>query len=162
MDSQAATIIEFSSGFDEAGIEYWLIGGWAVDCHVGHVTRPHGDIDFVIWVADHERVIALMIRAGFVPKRPPLAYERDGVEVELTPINRLDDGVIVTPGYEEWPWYEGSFDDDVGSLHGQPVRIASVDGLLAVKVGWEQHFDEPPRPHDIADIDLLRHLQSGN
>ena len=36
-------------------IDYWLFGGWAVDFHVGQVTRSHDDLDLAVLVACEER-----------------------------------------------------------------------------------------------------------
>ena len=42
---QLSDIAEFARLFEDAALDYWLFGGWAVDFHVGEVTRAHGDID---------------------------------------------------------------------------------------------------------------------
>ena len=160
--AQAAAIVECALRFDAAGIEYWLFGGWAVDYHAGRVTRPHDDVDFVIWVHDHDTVIEMLHAADFEPLRPPLAFIRNGVEFEITLIDRAPTGAIVTPGFESWPWDPGTFRDDVLALHGHPVRVVSIAGLLAVKTEWELHFGEPPRPRDLADAQTLRALLANN
>lgn len=161
-DAQAAAIVEWARRFDAAKIEYWLFGGWAVDYHAGRVTRSHDDIDFVIWVRDHETVIEMLSATDFEPLRPPLAFICGDVEFEITLIDRAPDGAIVTPGFEEWPWDTGTFRDDVRTLDGYPVRVVSIAGLLAVKTGWQLHFGEPPRPQDLADTQILRELLAEN
>ncbi len=161
-DAQAAAIVEWARRFDAAVIEYWLFGGWAVDYHARQVTRSHSDVDFVIWIQDHETVVDMLCAAGFEPLRPPLAFTRNGVEFEITLIDTAPDGAIVTPGFEDWAWDAGTFGDDVQALNGYPVRLVSVSGLLAVKTGWETHLGEPPRPWDRADAQILRHLQAND
>lgn len=161
-DAQAAAIVEWARRFDAAGVEYWLFGGWAVDYHAGQVTRPHDDIDFVIWSRDHEAVIEMLHAVDFSPLRPPLAYVRNGVELEITLIERAQDGAIVTPGFEDWPWDAGTFGDDFRTLNGYAVRVVSVAGLVAVKTGWEAHFGEAPRPQDLADAQTLQRLQASD
>lgn len=153
-------VVEWAGRFEAAKIEYWLFGGWAVDYHVGRVTRDHSDVDFVIWARDHEAVTAMLNDAGYAAVRPPLAWERDGATIELTLIEATEEGLIVTPGFEDWPWDPGTFEADMRSLHGSPVRVVSVAGLLAVKQGWQDHFDEAPRPQDLADIQALSGLPS--
>ena len=32
----------------DAGIAYWLYGGWAVDFYAGEATRPHDDVDLAL------------------------------------------------------------------------------------------------------------------
>ena len=159
-DEQATAIVEWARRFEEAGIAYWLFGGWAVDYHAGQVTRPHDDVDFVICGRDHEAVIEMLGVSGFKPLRPPLAYVRDSVEFEITLIDRASDGAIVTPGFEDWPWDAFTFGTDVRALDEYPVRVVSIAGLLAVKTGWESHFGETPRPQDLADTHILRGLLS--
>ena len=35
----------------------WAIaGGWAIDLFLGHVTRPHADVDIAVWRDEHERL----------------------------------------------------------------------------------------------------------
>lgn len=48
------------------------------------------------------------------------------------------------------------------ALNGFPVRVVSVTGLRAEKTGWEAHIGEPPRPQDLADAQILRHLLANN
>ena len=44
----------------EAGIAYWLFGGWAVDFYAGRITRPHVDVDIAVWLDDVPRIAALL------------------------------------------------------------------------------------------------------
>ena len=41
-----------SDALDGAGLEHWFFGGWAVDLWVGRLTRPHEDIDVLVWRRD--------------------------------------------------------------------------------------------------------------
>ena len=151
-DAQAAAIVEWARRYDAAGIEYWLLGGWAVDHHAGHVTRPHDDIDFVIWFQDHETVMEMLSAADFGPMRAPLAFIRNGVEFEITLIERAPDGAIVTPGFEDWPW--------------GPQRLPGSGGVRRRAPGCQErgeaHFGEPPRPQDLADAQILQRLQASD
>jgi hypothetical protein len=54
---QLAALAQLTRGLQAHGVEYWLFGGWAVDFHVGHVTRAHADLDIAIWQADVARVL---------------------------------------------------------------------------------------------------------
>ena len=54
MDANVAQLLSIAAigdALESAGLDYWLFGGWAVDFHVGRVTRPHGDIDLAVSVA---------------------------------------------------------------------------------------------------------------
>lgn len=51
--------------FEGHGIDYWLLGGWAVDFHAGSVTRPHDDLDVAVWLEDLDQVAALLAANGW-------------------------------------------------------------------------------------------------
>jgi hypothetical protein len=36
-------------------IRFWLRGGWALDFHLGRLTRDHADIDVVTWAPHRVR-----------------------------------------------------------------------------------------------------------
>lgn len=84
------------------GFDYWLFGGWAVDFHVGSITRSHDDIDVAVWLDDHERIARLLEPEGW--KHAPEAdedggtgYERDAVRLELTFVVRGGEGDVYVP-----------------------------------------------------------------
>src|SRR5688500_797194 len=41
---------------EAAEVDHWFFGGWAVDLWVGRLTRPHDDIDVLVWRRDAIRV----------------------------------------------------------------------------------------------------------
>ena len=57
---QLAALAEIGELLDEAGLDYWLFGGWAVDFHLGAVTREHDDVDFAVWLHDAEAIASLL------------------------------------------------------------------------------------------------------
>ena len=86
----------------DAGIAYWLFGGWAVDFHAGAVTRPHDDVDIAVWLEDVPRIAELLTDAGWIHAPEPdedggTGFEQVDVRLELTYLVRRDDGSIVTP-----------------------------------------------------------------
>jgi hypothetical protein len=60
-----SAIARLDKAFKRARIDYWLFGGWAVDFHVGHVTREHGDIDIAVWQSDLAAVDGLLAADGW-------------------------------------------------------------------------------------------------
>ena len=63
---QLAAIGRLHQEFTERAVPYWLFGGWAVDFHVGRVTRRHDDIDpRGCRTADSDRVDALLLQLGW-------------------------------------------------------------------------------------------------
>src|SRR5215210_5696290 len=88
-EDQLAALGQTHELFTRNGIDYWLFGGWAVDFHAGSITRPHDDIDFAIWLDDHDRIVRLLEGEGwkhapYVDEDGGTGYERDGVRLELT------------------------------------------------------------------------------
>ncbi|MFG3696741.1 nucleotidyltransferase domain-containing protein [Micromonospora sp. NPDC047620] len=79
-------IAELAGLASTAGVEVWLRGGWAMDFHLGEVTRPHVDVDWYCWRADAERLAGLLRAHGWRPDpRMPVHLQldlvRDDVEV---------------------------------------------------------------------------------
>jgi Aminoglycoside-2''-adenylyltransferase len=127
------------------GIEYWLFGGWAVDFHVGKVTRSHDDLDLAIWSHDGERVrVLLTALAGATHrKRTTACMELDNVRVEVA---FLDHG--------EWP--PNSFEHDVGKVAWVRARVVSLSSLKADKSMLRD--DESVAAKDRADSVTLGQL----
>lgn len=146
---------------EDLGIDFWLAGGWAVDFRVGRITRRHSDVDLVVYHSDRKRTHRGLTAEGFVVLNEDdpdaeMIYRRGDLKVDVTFIRRRDDGTTVTPGWELWPWPADSFPEDTAYLSGVPSRIVSVDTLLASKTDWELNTGEPPRPEDLADIEILQ------
>ena len=84
-----------------AGLEHWFFGGWAVDLWVGRPTRPHDDIDVLVWRRDEAPVHQTLQGAGWVPTPTPedvvgTTYARDGYELQLTfVVPGAEGGVVV-------------------------------------------------------------------
>jgi len=144
---------------DAHGIESWLFGGWAVDFHVGRVSRAHDDLDLAVWVEDHERIARLLVADGWThaPEEGEdgyTGYERDGVRLELAFVEHGEDGRIYTPledGRSAWP--EGAFGEDVAELRGVRARVISLRALRADKS--EAHGDPRVAAKDRADLETL-------
>src|SRR5436305_1752421 len=120
---------------DNAGLDYWLFGGWAVDFHVARVTRPHGDIDLAVWLRQASEIGALLVARGW--KHSPAAdedggtgYERDGVRVELTFLEEGDDGeVLIAFRGGTAMWSSRPFGSEVRELAGSKARVVPLDVL---------------------------------
>jgi nitroimidazol reductase NimA-like FMN-containing flavoprotein (pyridoxamine 5'-phosphate oxidase superfamily) len=147
-------------------IEYWLFGGWAVDFHVGSVTREHDDLDLAVWHADLDRIAELLVAEGWehAPEKGEdgyTGYERGGVRVELAFIERGEEGDVYTPlreGRGEWP--EGAFGEDVLELEGVRARVIGLRAVQADKSG--DRVDPLAAEKDAADIETLSFLLRRN
>jgi aminoglycoside-2''-adenylyltransferase len=144
------------------GIDYWLFGGWAVDFHVGAITRPHDDIDVAVWLEDHERIAELLARVGWKHAPEPdedggTGYERDAVRLELTFLVPGDGGEACIPlraGHVVWA--DEPLGADLAELSGVRARVL---GLEALKRGKLRSRDDPVEAtKDRADFAALSQL----
>jgi aminoglycoside-2''-adenylyltransferase len=148
-----------------ASQEYWLFGGWAVDFHAGRITRPHGDVDVAVWLADVPRIAAVLGDAGWRHAPDPeedggTGYERGGVRLELTYLVRRADGSVVTPLRDfEATWPDGAFGAETRELEGIRARLVSLDALASGKSSARDDPDDAAK--DRADFDVLSGLGRG-
>jgi hypothetical protein len=158
-ESQLRAIGWLQAVFDEKHIDYWLFGGWAVDFHLGRVTRDHADVDVAVWAADLDRIGTLLEAAGWERAPTPdddgyTAYERAGTRLEVAFLARDERGVIHTPldeGRGEWP--AGSFGDEQPEVAGVRARAVGLTSLIEDKSG--PRLDPAAAAKDDADVALL-------
>jgi hypothetical protein len=145
-EDQLAALGQIHELFTRSGIDYWLFGGWAVDFHVGSITRSHDDIDVAVWLDDHERIAGLLEAEGWNHAPEPdedggTGYERDGVRLELTVLVPGDRGEMYIPlRTGRALWSEEPLSSELAELSG--VR-ACVLGLAALKSGKARSRDDP-------------------
>ena len=97
---QLSSIAAIGQVLGSAGFDYWLFGGWAVDFHLGCMTRPHGDVDLAVWSRDAEAIGGLLADHGWehapaVDEDGGTGYQRDGIRVELTFIVAGNEGEVL-------------------------------------------------------------------
>jgi hypothetical protein len=145
-DRQIAALAEVASLLDSGGFDHWLFGGWAVDFHVGAVTRSHDDVDLAIWVDDAEAIHSALVAAGW-EHRPAVeedggsGYARNDVRVELTYVAGNESGqVFVALRDGNVLWTECPLGHLVLELHGARIRVISLELL---KDGKSRPRSEP-------------------
>jgi hypothetical protein len=154
-------IAEAVGGLEKRHLACWLAGGWAVDFLIGRVTREHRDIDIVIWAADASAATEAMRDAGFelqAARAPELIhFEREGVPVTLSFIEREADGTLVTPGkWRDWPWPPDSLSAPRGRIGSLTIPIVSLASQIETKSNYAAHIHRAPlRPQDEVDLSLL-------
>ncbi len=161
--AQLRVIAELSADLEQAGIRYWMIGGWAMDFHLGRISRPHSDVDIVVHRTARDAVVDVVARRGFTIARGDDVggvelFTGPGAQLEVTYVAVGDDGRLFTPGFEHWPYPSGALGHERATFRGIEVPVMSVAGLLDTKQNWQREVGEPPRPHDLADADALREL----
>jgi hypothetical protein len=125
----------------EQGIECWLFGGWAVDFHVGQVTRDHSDVDVAVWYTDLDRIRGLLEAQGWVHAPEPeedgyTGYQRGDIRLELAFLACDEVGTVYTPlvaGRGDWP--VGSFGDTQAEMEGVRARVVGLASLIQDKSG---------------------------
>ena len=148
--------------FESEGVESWLFGGWAVDFHVGAVTRAHADVDLAVWAADLDRIAAALAGDGWAhaPEEGEdgyTGYEREGVRLELAFLVRLAHGQIATPtrdGFAFWP--ADAFADETRELAGVRARLIGLGALCEEKA--IPHDDQRVAAKDRADLAALERV----
>jgi len=159
---QLAAIAAVDALLTDAGVAYWLFGGWAVDFHAGSVTRSHDDVDIAVWLEDTPRIAEILTDAGWIhapviDEDGGTGFEHDGVRLELTYLVRRDDRSIVTPLREfEARWPEGAFGADARSLGAVSAHVISLQALTR---GKSSARDDPfDAAKDLADLAVLSEL----
>jgi GNAT superfamily N-acetyltransferase len=154
---------EVTALLDRNGIEYWLFGGWAVDFHVGRVTRAHDDVDLAVWLEDEKRVASLLHANGWQHAPEPdedggTGYERDGVRLELTRL--VSDGagrVLIPLRAGSVVFSEEPLGNDARELQGMSARIIPLTLLRDGKS--RPRDDREDAAKDRADYDVLSPIQ---
>jgi hypothetical protein len=136
---QLPAIDALHHAFAANDVPYWLFGGWAVDFHVGRVTRAHDDIDIAAWLRDRATIRRLLEEAGWnaLPEHPDDGYdafEQAGGRIEVAWLVQDDDGAVYTPvpgGRGDWP--TECFGRDVAILEGVAAHVIARGALIADK-----------------------------
>ncbi len=146
---KATDVLDLLSELDGVGVDYWLDGGWGVDCLLGEETRTHGDLDVVLH-RDHVSVVrGLLTARGYEVIRDwlptSLAYRGPaGREVDLHPVDPSPGGGGYQLLQDGTRWH---YSPPVqGSIAGVAIRCASAEDQLVMHQGYE------PRPVDYVDV----------
>jgi GrpB-like predicted nucleotidyltransferase (UPF0157 family) len=160
---QLSALARVNDLLEQAGIAYWLFGGWAVDFYAGSVTRAHDDLDLAVWLEDLPRIAELLQDEGW--RHAPFdyedggtGYERGAVRLEFTYLVRDGGGSVFTPlrhGRAAWP--EAAFANDFGELRGVRSRLLGLAPLLQGKSSPRDDREEAAK--DRADFRRLSGLE---
>ena len=164
-ETQIALIHEIADMFAHVNMQWWLFGGWAMDAHIGRITRMHHDVE--IWV---HRSHAALVRHTFGSHRFE-ALDTQPAEESIEFAHGLicfssafftvgPDGYASPAGrWSDWRFPPNSFTDTTALLNGRRVPVMSVLGLLAMKEQFPTlRNGRPLREKDASDIVVLREL----
>ena len=142
---------------DDAGIDVWLDGGWAVDAALGEQTRSHKDLDVILRLTDVpvlRRVLGarnFTLKEGGTDSNFVLA-DSSGLEVDVHAItfDRVGNGVYRMQNGSTWIFPAAGFQGR-GTVQGQSVRCLTPE----VQVLCHAHGYTPTQK-DVDDMERLR------
>jgi hypothetical protein len=155
-------VASVAGALDAAKLEYWFFGGWAVDLWVGRLTRPHDDIDVLVWRYDEDRVDQALQAAGWVHKptsedRLGTNYVQDDYELQLTFVVPNPQGDVIVPVPEQPILLSnGPLPFARRTLNNVSVRVVTLEKMLEFKL--TPRPDEVGGSKDRADLEALRAL----
>jgi len=160
-DRQFRLLAEIARTLDEAGIAFWLRGGWALDFLVGRIRHDHADIDLVAWLADRDAIDGTLASCGFKrvgeDAHVALDFEKEGESIQILLVESTPSGTLVVRGFESWPFPEGAL-GHARRLGDVVCRTLTPRALLYEKETYEANKGRPLREKDHVSIRLLREL----
>ncbi|MGC4047033.1 MAG: hypothetical protein QM758_24830 [Armatimonas sp.] len=158
---QLSLIDELTQQLKQATIDHWLFGGWAVDFRVGKITRPHHDIDLVLWLEDAARAREVLGTLGYLEEPPPA--EESHLHTHFSNQGQQMDVMFIYPGadggiyWADWRWPDGAFSAPVAQLDTVTCPAVSGECLLEAKEGYLRAEPDPEdREKCVLDIAVLR------
>ena len=147
------------SRLTDAGVRYWLAGGWGVDALFGRQTRSHRDLDLLVDARDEALTLEVLADLGYAvetdrrPVRVEVARPGSGwVDVHPVVFDAEGNGVQAGPDETEFHYPAEIF--TTGRLGGIVVGCVSAAAQRTAHEGY------PPRPQDVHDLALLATLEA--
>ena len=137
----ADDVVSLTDGFDAAGIDYWIGGGWGIDALLGTQTRDHNDLDISV-PADQEGLVLTTLEAlGFTVSndwRPVRVALRDAAEreVDVHPIRFRPDGSAWLPSMDGGRFEYPADCFTTGVISGRNVPCLSASQQVAFHRGY--------------------------
>jgi hypothetical protein len=159
---QLSALAELGDLLENAGIAYWLFGGWAVDFYAGAVTRTHDDLDVAVWEVDGPAIARLLTASGWRHATPlpdedgGTGYERGVVRLELTFLVRTGGHTFIPLRSGPVEWLDDELAVVVRDLHGVRTSLVSLAPLTRGKSSPRSDPDDAAK--DRADFEQLSRL----
>ena len=145
------TVLEIISLLNGHGIELILDGGWAVDALLGYQSRPHEDLDLVVFHEDVPAIRKILENNGFfvVPRGDSwecnFVYgNKDGHLIDIHSCTFDDENNNIFGVEYTWEALQGQ-----GQIGGKIIRCVPPDILVEYHTGYS--LDE----NDYHDVRLL-------
>jgi hypothetical protein len=159
--TQLQILQEIGAILSQLHVRFWLRGGWAVDFMLGEVTRPHADIDLVIWRRHQRRAHDALVSAGFSVDRQletQTDFRKSDQDISFIFLERIPEGRIITHGIPVWTWPAAALPSRRLMLNGLAASVVDPELLLWEKESYEQGTGRPLRPKDVQSIATLRRI----
>ena len=149
--------------FEKEELEIYLCGGWAVDFLAGVVSRPHVDIDTLIWKKDKEKISEIMKKLGFLVKDKERKFQNslDGFQFDMDFVEQLDNGFVSgkssNHGGINWPkeTFEKPITGRLGDLEARVINPKSLYEFLKFKLANKLKQSRGSGPVDKTRQDIL-------
>jgi hypothetical protein len=159
---QLSLIQELTTVLPAAGIPHWLFGGWVVDFLAGEITRPHSDIDLMIWRRDAPAFRQILADRGYTERPSPSGPELDarfckqGQLVEIMFLHEHEEGGAC---WGDWRLPPDALEAQPGQIGKQICPVVSPRLLLGCKEEClRQASEADEKEKHSRDLDRLRLL----
>jgi predicted nucleotidyltransferase len=154
-------VLEVAQSFNDHQVNYWLIGGWAIDFLL-EVESDHKDIDF--FVAEHQKIktLSALESIGFHKLEDSwdwedgnTFYEQEDRLIDLAPITNSNPPKL-TGEYAALEFPKNLLETNFLDVEGIQVRTISPEMHIAIKHSIGAAFGGL-REKDLTEIQLLEH-----
>jgi predicted nucleotidyltransferase len=154
-------VLEVAQSFNDHQVDYWLIGGWAIDFLL-EMESDHKDVDF--FVAEHQKVKTLssLESIGFHKLQDSwdwedgnTFYERGNALIDLAPITNANAPKLIGE-YAALEFSKDLLETRFLEIDETRVRTISPEMHIAIKHIIGAAFGGL-REKDFAEIQLLEH-----
>ncbi|MGC2303711.1 nucleotidyltransferase domain-containing protein, partial [Candidatus Binatus sp.] len=91
MERELKPLLEVAEALGNFRAPFYFAGGWAIDLHLGHVTREHHDVDVLVMRSDHSGLHKALNQFSLKKIIPhPEGLVNRGTLVEWTAGERLE------------------------------------------------------------------------
>ena len=149
-------VVKMFGIFDEAGLAFWVDGGWGVDALLERQTRAHSDLDLAVELDDLPAFERILKVQGYARLDRPggadwnwVLQNSSGLSVDLHGFVLDSDGNGILGNPSEKSMFPVGSLEGTGSLGGVRVRCVAAPFVLEFRNSFE------PRTVDQQDVAAL-------
>ena len=139
------SLVDLIETLEQAGIDVWLDGGWAVDAVLETQTRCHDDLDLIVELHAVDKLQTILGQRGYLLAHggAPLSFEMIdayGRQVDVHPmrLSESGDGIYRMENGEDWTYPAAGFEGS-GVVLGRRVRCLTPEVQMLCHGGYEPH-----------------------